>query len=106
MFCLKALLRVAQVFQPVRQVLFATQVGKPVLPTSPEFQPPTDFPVTIDMGYAFGDACVKIDGYPLKLFPPSGIMQVIAYESINVEVLSRLVATAKTKETPPNARKR
>ena len=95
MFCLKALLRVAQVFQPVRQVLFATQVGKPVLPTSPEFQPPTDFPVTIDMGYAFGDACVKIDGYPLKLFPPSGIMQVIAYESINVEVLSRLASAKK-----------
>jgi len=64
----------------------------------PESQPPTNFPVNIDMGYAFGDACVKIDGYPLKLFPPSGIMQVVAYESINVEVLSRLTGAAKAKK--------
>ena len=71
----------------------------------PEFQPPTDFPVNIDMGYAFGDACVKIDGYPLRLFPPSGIMQVVAYESVNVEVLSRLASAAKAKTGPPDARK-
>lgn len=56
----------------------------------PEFRPPADLPVDIDMGYAFGDACVQVEGYPLLLFPVSGVMQVAAYEAVNVEVLSRL----------------
>ena len=43
---------------------------------------------SIDMGYAFGDACVAIDGYPLRVLPPSGVMQIAAYEAINVEVLA------------------
>lgn len=59
----------------------------------PEFQPPPDLPVTIDMGYAFGDACVPVEGYPLLLFPPSGVMQIVAYEAVNVEVLARLAKT-------------
>jgi hypothetical protein len=56
----------------------------------PEFQPPADLAVTIDVGYAFGDACVPVEGYPLLLFAPSGVMQVAAYEAVNVEVLARL----------------
>ncbi|MCK4275187.1 MAG: hypothetical protein KAX78_01650, partial [Phycisphaerae bacterium] len=56
----------------------------------PEFRPPADLAVDIDMGYAFGDACVQIDRYPLLLFPVSGVMQIAAYEAVNVEVLSRL----------------
>jgi hypothetical protein len=56
----------------------------------PEFRSPDGFAVTIDMGYAFGDACVPVEGYPLLLFPPSGVMQIAAYESLNVEVLTRL----------------
>jgi hypothetical protein len=56
----------------------------------PEMRQPDDLAVKIDMGMAFGDACVKLDGYPIPLFPPSGVMQIIAYEAINTEVLSRL----------------
>ncbi len=56
----------------------------------PEFRSPDGFAVTIDMGYAFGDACVPVDGYPILLLPPSGVMQIAAYESLNVEVLNRL----------------
>ena len=56
-----------------------------------EFRSPDGFAVTTDMGYAFGDACVPVEGYPLLLFPPSGVMQIVAYESVNVEVLNRLV---------------
>jgi hypothetical protein len=44
----------------------------------------------IDMIYAFGDACVTIEGYPIRILPPSGIMQIVAYEAVNTEVLSRL----------------
>jgi len=57
----------------------------------PEMQLPGDALVKIDMGMAFGDACVPIKGYPLKICPPSGIMQIIAYEAIDTEVLARVV---------------
>jgi len=46
------------------------------------------------MGYPFGDACVEIKGYPFKVFAPSGVMQLVSYEAINVEVLSRLATRA------------
>ena len=64
-----------------------------------EWQPPDDVLVTIDMGYAFGDAEVAIDGYPIKLFPPSGVMQVVAWESLSAAVLERL-AEARDAEQP------
>ena len=48
------------------------------------------WPVQIDMGYAFGDACVPLDGYPIRILPTSGALQVVAYESLNVEIFSRL----------------
>jgi hypothetical protein len=46
--------------------------------------------LNIDMGWLYGEATVTIPGYPVKLFPASGLMQIVAYESINVEVLARL----------------
>jgi len=51
---------------------------------------PADALLYVDMGYAFGDACVSIDGYPIPILPPSGIMQLATYECINVETLARL----------------
>jgi hypothetical protein len=36
----------------------------------------------IDLGFAFGDACVSIDKFPIRLFAPSGIAQSIAYDAI------------------------
>lgn len=59
----------------------------------PTCQPPADARSTIDIGAAFGDACVPIPGYPLPMCPPSGIMQVVAYEAVNVEVLAALGGT-------------
>ena len=44
----------------------------------------------LDLGLAFGDACVPIEGYPIALFPPSGIVKAAAYESLNLEVLRLL----------------
>lgn len=46
--------------------------------------------VNIDTCMPFGDACVEINNYPIKLFAPSGIMQIVAYESVNTELLARL----------------
>lgn len=60
-----------------------------------EWQPPADLPVQIEMGYAFGDACVTIEGYPIKILPPSGIMQLVAYKCVEVEVEARLAAKSK-----------
>ncbi len=51
---------------------------------------PGDIPVYIDMGYRFGDACVHVEGLPVRILPPSGIMQIVAYECLNVVVLSRI----------------
>lgn len=42
---------------------------------------------SIDLGYAFGDACVSLDGYPIRLFAPSGIMQLVAYEAIVADLV-------------------
>jgi len=57
----------------------------------PEFSAlPARLAVSIDLGYAFGDACVAIEGYPLRVLPSSGVIQTAAYETINVEVLARL----------------
>jgi hypothetical protein len=36
----------------------------------------------IDLGFAFGDACVTIDGYPLRVGAPSGVLQLAAYDAI------------------------
>ena len=58
--------------------------------TRAEYPEPSGYPVIIDMGYAMGDACVAIEGYPVRLFPPSGVMQLTAYQAVNVEVLDRL----------------
>jgi hypothetical protein len=44
----------------------------------------------LDLGLAFGDACVPIEGYPIALFPPSGIVKAAAYECLNLEVLHLL----------------
>ncbi len=34
---------------------------------------PKDLPVFIDMGFAYGDATVEIEGYPIKILPPTDI---------------------------------
>ena len=56
----------------------------------PEYAIPPDLTLFIDMKWAYGDAAVSIPGYPVKFLPPSGILQIVAYECVNVEVLARL----------------
>lgn len=50
------------------------------------FAVPSSYDIRVDSGFAFGDACVSIEGYPIPILPPSGLMQIAIYESINVEV--------------------
>ena len=57
-----------------------------------EFAIPAGYELRVDPGFAFGDACVSIPGYPLPILPPSGVLQVAAYECINVEVEARQAA--------------
>jgi hypothetical protein len=40
---------------------------------------------SIDLGFEFGDAYLSIDGYPIRILPPSGIMQLVAYDAIAAE---------------------
>ena len=47
---------------------------------------PPGYDLRVDPGIPFGDACVWIEGYPIPILPPSGVMQIAAYEGINVEV--------------------
>tara|TARA_Y100001978_G_scaffold2475_1_gene2093 strand:- start:8269 stop:10707 length:2439 start_codon:yes stop_codon:yes gene_type:complete len=55
-----------------------------------DFASHLNYPGRLDLGLAFGDACVPIEGYPIALFPPSGIVKAAAYESLNLEVLRLL----------------
>src|SRR5207253_2651423 len=55
----------------------------------PEFAVPAGYDLRVDPGFTFGDACVWLEGYPIPILPPSGVMQVAVYESINVEVHQR-----------------
>jgi hypothetical protein len=52
----------------------------------PEFSVPAGYDLRVDPGFTFGDACVWLEGYPIPILPPSGVMQIAAYEAINVEV--------------------
>ena len=54
-----------------------------------EFAVPASYEPRVDPGFAFGDACVALDGYPIPILPPSGVIQVAVYESINVAVQQR-----------------
>jgi len=64
----------------------------------PEFDGPKDECLAIiDMGHAYGDACTRIDGYPLLVFPPSGIMQAVAYGAVDVEVQAKIKAADQPK---------
>jgi len=51
---------------------------------------PEDAPVYINMGIAFGDASIELEGYPHRILPSSGVMQLVAYQCVNVEVLNRM----------------
>jgi hypothetical protein len=56
---------------------------------SPDAAFPTPKRGGVDYGGAFPDACVWLEGYPIPILPTTGVMQVAAYEAINVEVHGR-----------------
>ena len=41
---------------------------------------------SVDLGFAFGDACVRLDGYPIRILAPSGVAQLAAYGAIAAQV--------------------
>ena len=73
--------------------LFARKKQRVLLITAenprPEYAVPASCTRQADMGYAFGDACVWLEGYPIPILPPSGVMQIAAYESLSAEVLAK-----------------
>lgn len=73
-------------FKKQRVILVSTQNP------DADSQIPADLPLYLDMEWAYGDACTPIEGYPIKVFPPSGIMQNLVFEAINTEVLAALAA--------------
>ena len=54
------------------------------------------------MGWTYGDAVVPIANYPIRILPPSGIMQIVAYQTINAEVMARLPNTATAPDANPH----
>lgn len=44
---------------------------------------------SVDLGFAFGDACVNVDGYPIRILSPSGVAQLAAYGAIAAQVAGR-----------------
>ena len=75
---------VAALFQRKKQRVLLITSENP----RPEYAIPAEFTRRVDMGYAHGDACVWLEGYPIPILPPSGVMQVAAYEAISAEVLA------------------
>jgi hypothetical protein len=55
----------------------------------PAWQVGSNAVLQIDLGFAFGDACATIEGYPIRVFAPSGIAQAAAYEALKCELQSR-----------------
>ena len=51
---------------------------------------PSDGTIAIDLGYAFGDACVPLDGYPVRILPPSGAVHLAAFGAIEAEVRAKM----------------
>jgi hypothetical protein len=49
------------------------------------WRPGTETVVSVDLGYAYGDACLPLPGYPIRLFPPSGVLQLAAYGALAAE---------------------
>lgn len=41
---------------------------------------------SVDLSFAFGDACVSVEGYPIRILAPSGIAQLAAYGAIAAQV--------------------
>jgi hypothetical protein len=48
--------------------------------------PAPDAVVDVPLGFAFGDACVPVQGYPIRILPPSGILQLAAFGAIEAQV--------------------
>jgi hypothetical protein len=48
--------------------------------------PAPDALVDVGMGYAFGDACVAVPGYPIRILPPSGVVQLAAFGAVDAQV--------------------
>jgi hypothetical protein len=42
--------------------------------------------VRIDLGTTFGDACVTAPGYPMRILPPSAVMQLVTFGAIDAQV--------------------
>jgi hypothetical protein len=76
---------VAAIFERRRQRVMLLTTENP----NPEAAFPTLWRAGVDYGGAFPDACIWLEGYPIPILPTTGVMQVAAYESINVEVHAR-----------------
>jgi hypothetical protein len=47
--------------------------------------PAPDAVVDVGLGYAFGDACVALEGYPIRILPPSGVAQLAAFGAVDAQ---------------------
>jgi hypothetical protein len=47
--------------------------------------PARDAVVDVEWGYAFGDACVSVPGYPIRILPPSGVVQLAAFGAVDAQ---------------------
>src|SRR5207237_2472304 len=45
--------------------------------------------VDVRLGFAFGDACVALDGYPIRILPPGGVVQLATFGAIDAQVAAQ-----------------
>ena len=83
-------LRLGSAGRDPNEMRLMSGMGQRVIHLSGEHPDPRwgarDVAVRIDLGYAFGDACVTVDGYPIRILPPSGVVQLAAFGAIGAEV--------------------
>ncbi len=66
-----------------RVLLVSSENPRPEWAISERYRP------WVDIGMPFGDACVRVEGYPILILPVSGVTQTAAYECVNVGVQGR-----------------
>jgi hypothetical protein len=83
-------LRLGSNGRPANEVALFREMGQRVLYFTGHhpagLAPAPDALADVEMGYAFGDACVAVPGYPIRILPPSGVVQLAVFGAEDAQV--------------------
>ena len=85
-------LRIGSNGRPANEVELFRQMGQRVMyfaghhPDPSGRAPAPDALVEVELGFPFGDACVAVAGYPVRILPASGVLQLAVFGAIDAQV--------------------